>query len=114
MPDFFVADPQETLFNLRDAEGKLLSSIDAIDIIEMVRSARDKSYESGDPDNWFIYFSQSLNKKSGVKLSKTQALMLIQEAEKCFVKLKKNGSKELEPQEPLEESPTSASETSPS
>jgi len=112
MPDFFVADPQETMFNLRDSEGKLLSSVDAIDIIEMTRNARDKSFESGDADNWFIYFSQSLNKKSGVKLSKTQALMLIQEAEKCFVKLKKNGLEKLEPQEPLEESPISADATS--
>ena len=114
MPDFFVADPQETLFNLRDPEGKLLGSVDAIDIIEMTRNSRDKSLETGDPDNWFIYFNQSMNKKSGVKLSKTQALMLIQEAEKCFIKLKKNGSEKLEPQEPLEESPTSADETSPS
>lgn len=111
MPDFFVADPQETMFNLRDTDGTLLSSIDAIDIIEMVRNARDKANESGEFDNWFIYFSQSLNKKSGVKLSKTQALMLIQEAEKCFIKLKKNGLKESEPQEPLEESPTLPTET---
>lgn len=111
MPDFFVSDPSDTLFTLRDKEGKVIGSIDAIDIIDILRESREKAEDSGDINNWFIYFDKNLNNRTGVRVSKTQAILLVREAEIAFSSLKKSGSEDLEQQEPLEETTPSQNET---
>lgn len=111
MPDFFVSSPETTQFNLRDDKGNLLGTIDAIDIIESVREARDNAKDSGDVRNWFTYFSKYIFDIAGVKMSKTQALLLIGEAEKSFLLLKKSGSENLKQQDSSEEATTSQNET---
>ena len=111
MPDFFVSSPEVTQFKLKDENGNLLGTVDAIDVIEMVREAREDARESGDIKNWFTYFSKSFLDTTGVKMSKTQALILIGESEKSFLLLKKSGSENLKQQEQLEETIPSQNET---
>lgn len=111
MPDFFVSDPEETLFNLRDPKGELLGTVDAIDIIEFFRNSREKAEEVGDASIWFTFFSKEMLDKTGVKISKTQAIMLVRESETAFMSLKKSGLESSDQQEPLEESSTSLQET---
>lgn len=111
MPDFFVSDPEDTLFTLRDKEGKELGSIDAIDIIDILRIAREKAEDAGDLNNWFVYFDKDMMDRIGVRVSKTQAILLVREAEVAFSSLKKSGLEDSEQQEQLEESTTSQNET---
>lgn len=111
MPDFFVADPEETLFNLRDMEGKLLSTVDALDIIYTMQTAKEKASESGSIQNWFVFFEKIFFDATSVKISKTQAILLLKEAEASFDKLKKSGLAEQKQQEQSEEQETSPTET---
>lgn len=96
MPDFFVQKPEDTTFKLRDDENKVIGTVDAIDVIDMLQVSRGLAEKAGNTDNWYIYFSKSFLDLTGVKLSKTSAVMLINESNKIFDTLKKNGSKELE------------------
>lgn len=111
MPDFFVCDPEETLFNLRDMEGRLLGTVDALDIIYTMQTAKERASESGSVQNWFMYFEKTFFDITGVKISKTQAILLLREAEASFEKLKKSGLAEQKPQEQSEELETSPTET---
>ena len=111
MPDFFVSDPEETVFNLRDSQGNILGTIDALDIIQTMNYARDAAFDSGDVQNWFLYFDKKFQELTKVKISKTQAVILLREAEQSFDKIKKNGLEEQKPQESLEELKTPPTET---
>lgn len=111
MPDFFVSNPEETVFNLRDAKGNLLGTIDALDIIQTMNYARDSAFDSGNVQNWFLYFDKRFHELTNVRISKTQAVILLREAEQSFDKLKKSGLEEQKPQEHSEESENSPTET---
>jgi glycogen debranching enzyme len=111
MPDFFVSDPEETQFNLKDKEGKVLATVDALDIIYAMHSARDSAYESGDTQNWFMYFDKNFYDLTKVRLSKAQAVVLLRQAEESFEKLKKSGSPELNQSDISEEPEASQNET---
>jgi len=95
MKEFFVNDPEDSQILLTNPN-KDSVPVEAVDVIDLFTESRKSSQEAGNPREWHLYFQREFKLLTGLKIGKTDAVLLYREACELVNTLKKNGSDDLE------------------